>query len=67
VVGYDDDENVAPVMIPPLTTVAIPQVAMGAEGMRRLLAQIGGAPSAPQQVLVPCPLIERESVAAPRT
>jgi LacI family transcriptional regulator len=67
VVGYDDDEHVAPVMVPPLTTVAIPQVAMGAEGMRRLLAQIGGATGAPQQVLVPCPLIERESVAAPRT
>jgi len=66
VVGYDDDEHVAGVMIPALTTVAIPQVAMGMEGMRRLLAQINGGPTAPEQVLVPCPLIERESVAAPR-
>lgn len=64
VVGYDDDEHVAGVMVPALTTVAIPQVTMGAEGMRLLLAQIDGSRSAPEQVLVPCPLIERESVAA---
>lgn len=66
VVGYDDDENVAAVMVPALTTVAIPHKAMGAEAMRRLLTLIGGAPAEPEQVLVPCPLIERDSVAPPR-
>lgn len=65
VVGYDDDEHVAGVMVPALTTVAIPHVEMGTEGVRRLLAQFDAAGSKPEQVLVPCPLIERDSVAPP--
>ena len=65
VVGYDDDENVAPVMVPALTTVAIPHEAMGAEAMRRLLATLNGAPTVTEQIQLPCPLIERASVAPP--
>jgi LacI family transcriptional regulator len=65
IVGYDDDENVAGVMVPALTTVAIPHEAMGAEGMRRLLAAIDGDVTEPEYVELPCPLIERDSVAAP--
>ena len=63
VVGYDDDENVAAVIVPALTTVAIPHEAMGSEGMRRLLALIDGAESEPERVVVPCPVVIRESVA----
>jgi LacI family transcriptional regulator len=65
VVGYDDDENVAPVMVPALTTVAIPHEAMGAEAMRRLLSTLDGSATGPEQVRLPCPLIERASVAPP--
>ena len=65
VVGYDDDENVAPVMVPPLTTVALPHSAMGREAVRRVLAGAAGEPVALDQVLLPCPLVTRDSVARP--
>lgn len=66
VVGYDDDENVAPVMAPPLTTVGLPHRQMGEEAMRRLLADLTGEPAPPQHVVLDCPLVERGSVTAPR-
>ncbi len=65
VVGYDDDENVAEVMVPALTTVAIPHRAMGEEGVRLLLSAIDSEAAEPQQIQLPCPLIERDSVAPP--
>lgn len=65
-VGYDDDENVAPCMVPALTSVALPHEQIGRESARRLVAAIAGqrAP-APEQVLVVGDLIERDSVTAP--
>jgi LacI family transcriptional regulator, galactose operon repressor len=66
VVGYDDDDNVAGVMVPALTTVALPHEAMGEEGMRLLLSAIESEHAEPAQVQLPCPLIERDSVAPPR-
>lgn len=66
-IGYDDDENVAPVMVPPLTTMRLPHDELGRVGMRMLIDQLSGsAPSAPEQVVVDCELIERASV-APRS
>lgn len=65
VVGYDDDENVAPVMVPPLTTVALPHAAIGREAARRVLAGVAGEPVALEQVMLACPLVARGSVAPP--
>lgn len=66
-VGYDDDENIAGVMVPPLTTVRLPHEEIGEVGVRLLLERITDPASAtpPPQVLVHCPLVRRESVAPP--
>ncbi|WP_197429739.1 LacI family DNA-binding transcriptional regulator [Auraticoccus cholistanensis] len=65
VVGYDDDENAAPAMVPALTTVGLPHREMGEQAMGALLAQLAGEPHQPAQVAIPGPLIQRDSVAAP--
>ncbi|GAB3745808.1 LacI family DNA-binding transcriptional regulator [Microlunatus parietis] len=66
VLGYDDDENVAPEMAPALTTVALPHHAMGWQAMTRLLDVLDGGPDEPGLTLLPGPLIRRDSVAPPR-
>jgi LacI family transcriptional regulator len=66
IVGYDDDENVAPCMVPALTTIRLPHYEMGQHAIQRLLAEIGGDEAAgPEQVLLPCPEVVRDSVAPP--
>ncbi|MEZ0067017.1 DNA-binding LacI/PurR family transcriptional regulator [Streptacidiphilus sp. MAP12-20] len=63
VVGYDDQQLVAAELDPPLTTVALPHYEMGrwamevALGLRRAEA---GVP-----LLMPCPIIRRDSVGPP--
>lgn len=66
VVGYDDDENVAPHMVPQLTTIRLPHYEMGQQAMRALLRQLSGEPTEPEQVLLECPAVVRDSVAAAR-
>lgn len=69
VVGYDDHEVIAAWVDPPLTTVRLPHREMGRWGMEHLLAIIAGAvpaDAAPVQMRMPCPLVVRASVAAPR-
>ncbi|BAK33675.1 LacI family transcriptional regulator [Microlunatus phosphovorus NM-1] len=74
VVGYDDDENVAPCLVPALTTVRLPHREMGEQAMQVLLdAVLNPAPSpaaggrGPQpRVLLDCPLVVRDSVTGPR-
>ena len=39
-VGYDDDENVAPWLVPTLTTVRLPHREMGERAMRVVLAGV---------------------------
>ena len=70
VVGYDDDENVAPWLVPALTTVRLPHLEMGRAAARWLLERLGteagsdGWP-ATEPVRLDCPLVVRESVSAP--
>lgn len=77
VVGYDDDENVAPCLVPALTTVRLPHREMGAQAMRLVLAGVlddpppvltlTPTPAPPAtRTLLDCPLVIRESVAPPR-
>lgn len=63
VVGYDDQEEVADVSHPPLTTVSLPHYAMGRRAVELLL----GAPRQPipDRTGVPGELIRRASVAPP--
>jgi LacI family transcriptional regulator len=68
-VGYDDDENVAPFLVPALTTVRLPHREMGESAMQHLLDRLGAeddhvAP-ATARVLLDCPLVMRDSVASP--
>ena len=69
VIGYDDEGFFAEALTPPLTTMALPHEEMGRRAMTVLLDWIdGGADLAPEgRVVVPCPLIERSSVAAAPT
>lgn len=68
-VGYDDAQDIAQWMDPPLTTVALPHAEMGSWAVTYLLGRIGNevpAPDPAPQHLASCPLIVRASVAAPR-
>jgi LacI family transcriptional regulator len=66
-VGYDDEERLADRMVPPLTTVALPHARIGAVATGLLLDAVATGDDAPlrEQVLVPCDLVERGSVAPP--
>ncbi|WP_024286393.1 LacI family DNA-binding transcriptional regulator [Cellulomonas sp. KRMCY2] len=65
IVGYDDQQYIAAALDPPLTTVALPHYEMGRWAVEVLV----GLREAPTEndgvVLMPCPLIRRESVAPP--
>ncbi|WP_432545871.1 LacI family DNA-binding transcriptional regulator [Kineococcus sp. SYSU DK004] len=68
VVGYDDDENVAPVLVPALTTVRLPFREMGERAVAHLLSELdgdGAATPGTSRVLLECPLVERGSIAPP--
>jgi LacI family transcriptional regulator len=68
VVGYDDQELIASSLSPGLTTVALPHYEMGAWAVKTLLGLIDGAPATPDrplQMLMPCPLVRRDSVGSP--
>lgn len=62
IVGFDDQELIASELLPALTTMRLPHYEMGAWAVERILA--GGAYE-PTQHLLPCELVDRDSVAAP--
>jgi LacI family transcriptional regulator len=68
VVGYDNEREVAEMMVPPLTTVNLPHRTIGATSMELLLRTVvDGEPLPVADLLVPCELVMRESVGpAPR-
>ncbi len=66
IVGYDDEPEVANLMVPPLTTVALPHRDMGEYSVDVLLDQLAGKTVRESLVRVMCPLIQRASVAPPR-
>ncbi|SFM32916.1 LacI family DNA-binding transcriptional regulator [Variovorax sp. OV329] len=67
IVGYDDVE-VARHAHPPLTTVLLPNFAMGQWAVERVIEEAAAhTPPPPRQIKMECPLVERQSVgAAPR-
>jgi len=64
IVGFDDIEE-AMDFNPPLTTIAQDWNLLGQEAMRVASESLAGAP--PQSVLLPTRLVQRESVAPPRS
>ncbi|ASN18901.1 LacI family DNA-binding transcriptional regulator [Arthrobacter sp. YN] len=70
VVGFDDQELIAANLYPGLTTVALPHFEMGAWATEHLIDAIEGKDDLSLMALHPtilgCPLVSRESVAAPR-
>ena len=64
VAGHNDMPLAASVT-PALTTVAIPQHAIGVEAARLLLARLDGAPPAPERRILPTELVIRRSTAPP--
>lgn len=65
IIGFDNLELVAGWVDPGLTTMQLPHQAMGAWAVERLVRLIDGADGRPKQHLMPCPLVERGSVASP--
>lgn len=65
IVGYDDQQYIAADLDPPLTTVALPHYEMGRWAIEALFDRMGGARRSDEVVRMPCPLVPRDSVAAP--
>ena len=66
IIGFDDQEQIAPWLDPPLTTMKLPHEAMGRWAVEHLLRVLSGEADGPQQLRMECPLVVRESVAPPR-
>jgi LacI family transcriptional regulator len=66
IVGFDDQEHVADGLVPGLTTVALPHYEMGVWAAQQVLRHLADNGARPEQKRMPCPLVRRESVAAPR-
>lgn len=64
IVGYDNQETLAPFLRPGLTTLELPFVEMGRRAVDLLLGGATNQPDGPERV--ECPLVVRDSVAAPR-
>ena len=66
IIGYDDQDQIAPWLDPPLTTVQLPHEAMGRWAVEHLLGVLSGTFEGPRHERIECPLVVRDSVAAPR-
>jgi LacI family transcriptional regulator len=66
VIGFDNQEQTAPWLDPPLTTMQLPHEAMGRWAVEHLLRVLSGEAEGPQQQRMECPLVVRDSVAPPR-
>jgi LacI family transcriptional regulator len=67
VVGFDNMEQIAPWLDPPLTTMQLPHYEMGRWAVEHVLTEPGseGKEELPPQRRMSCPRIDRASVAAP--
>lgn len=65
IIGFDNQEIIAAYLYPPLTTMQLPHYEMGKWAVNTLLQLINNPDEkqfSPVQVMLPCPLVERESV-----
>ncbi len=66
VIGFDNQDQIAPWLDPPLTTMQLPHDAMGRWAVEHLLGVLSGETRGPRQQRMECPLVVRHSVAPPR-
>lgn len=68
VVGFDNDVRMIEALTPGLTTIQLPHEAMGEWAIERVLRRIDDPSGVGDHIgrLMPCPVIERRSIAAPR-
>lgn len=66
IVGFDNQVLIAEAIDPPLTTVRLPHLEMGRWAMEQALTLLDEQ-AGPQLRRMPCPLVERGSVAPPTT
>ena len=66
IIGFDNQDQIAPWLEPPLSTVQLPHEAMGRWAVEHLLGVLSGDIEGPRQQRMHCPLVIRDSVAPPR-
>jgi LacI family transcriptional regulator len=66
VIGFDNQDQLAPWLDPPLTTVQLPHEEMGRWAVQHLLRVLSGETEGPRQQRIECPLVVRDSVSPPR-
>jgi LacI family transcriptional regulator len=66
VIGFDDQDQLAPWLDPPLTTMRLPHEAMGRWAVSYLLGVLSGDITEPRHERIPCPIVQRDSVSPPR-
>jgi LacI family transcriptional regulator len=66
VVGVDNLELIADALWPGLSTMALPHYEMGRWAVLKLLSELEHPGASPAHEKVPCPLVERGSVAPPK-
>ena len=66
VIGFDNQDQIAPWLAPPLTTMDRPHEEMGSWAVEHLLRVLSGETEGPRQQRMKCPLVVRDSVAPPR-
>jgi LacI family transcriptional regulator len=66
VVGVDNLELIADALWPGLSTMALPHYEMGRWAVLKLLNELENPGAPPAHEKVPCPLVERDSVAPPK-
>jgi LacI family transcriptional regulator, galactose operon repressor len=66
VIGFDNQDQIAPWLDPPLTTMQLPHEAMGRWAVEYLVRVLSGEAVGPHQERLECPLVVRDSVAPPR-
>jgi LacI family transcriptional regulator len=64
IVGYDDQEDLAAELRPPLTTLRLPYYEMGRWALEQIFA--GTVSSLPPRTYICCPVVTRGSVTSPR-
>jgi LacI family transcriptional regulator len=67
IIGFDNQEALAIRLDPPLTSVELPHYEMGWWAMERLEGLIQGQALEPVQHRAACPIVERRSLAPPRS
>lgn len=66
IIGFDDEHGFAAEVPVPITTVALPHFEMGEAAARHVLALIDGADTLTGTTVLDCPVVIRDSLAAPR-